>query len=277
MKNSAGPGKRLPKIHIYEDPSSKTLDLREIAKYLREKLGAASIDVRKPLIVARAHDKVEELARHLAGARVRNPMSRDLSFEPLMGEIDFERKLLNDPELRLPGVLYDAARLRELALNLLPEDERDWEHLHIVFTNRLFGNWDSDDARYHARVSFYSFPSLISTTGIVEAPAKPKEFYALRQRYVSLGVPVPYEELKEKFRGRFIDYDDERLTEVMKGYAMQAVFYHLNVYPFCEVKTCRLFNAHWQEEVILAQLGPKDSEFCEMHGKMLEDFRRSQI
>lgn len=101
----------------------------------------------------------------------------------------------------------------------------------------------------------YGFPSLISTTGIVEAPAKPKEFYELKQEYVALGLPVPIEELKKKFRGRFIDYDDERLTEIMKGYVMQALFYHIFGEPFCRERRCRLFNAHWQEEVLEAQLG----------------------
>lgn len=273
MINSAKSDKRLPKIHLYEDKSSKTLDLKEIARYLSEKLGRVSIGVRKPLIVAHAIESVKELARMLAGAKIRDPMIKHVPFEPLPGEINLERKLLQDPELRFPGVLYDGLRLKDLALKMTPEDERDFGHLHIVFTNRLFGTWDNADARHHARVSIYSFPSLISTTGIVEAPAKPKEFYALKQHYSSLGVPVPYEELKEKFRGRFIDYGDERLTEVMKGYVMQAVFYHLNFYPFCDVKTCRLFNGHWQEEVILAQLGPKDSEFCERHGEMLGEFK----
>jgi len=273
MINSAEPSKLLPKIHLYEDKSSKNLNLKEIARYLSEKLGRISIDIRGPLIVAYERDKIEELARTLASVRVRDPMRKHLLFEPLLGEIEFERKLLLNPELSLPGVLYEGLRLADVALNLLPEDERNLGHIHIVFTNRLFGTWDKVDGRYHARVSVYSFPSLISTTGIVEAPARPKEFYALKRRYESLGVPVPLEELKEKFRGKFIDYDDERLTEVMKGYVMQAIFYHLTFDPFCEVKTCRLFNGHWQEEVILAQLGPKDSEFCESHSKMLKEFK----
>ncbi|MFN4133889.1 MAG: DUF6775 family putative metallopeptidase, partial [Candidatus Hadarchaeales archaeon] len=115
------------------------------------------------------------------------------------------------------------------------------------------------------------WPSLISTTGIVEAPAKPKDFYRLKQVYAASGVPV--DELKEKFSGRFMDYDDARLTEVMKGYCMQALFYHLFGEPFCDQPTCRLYNAHWQEEVITAQLG---GNLCERHSKMLEDFRKGR-
>ncbi|MFQ6129785.1 MAG: DUF6775 family putative metallopeptidase, partial [Candidatus Hadarchaeaceae archaeon] len=109
-------------------------------------------------------------------------------------------------------------------------------------------------------------------TGIVEAPARPKEFYVLKQRYAALGgTDAQLEELKEKFRERFIDYDDERLTEVMKGYVMQAVFYHLKLDPFCVDKRCRLWNAHWQEEMLEAQLS--QPEFCEQHERELAQLR----
>ncbi len=77
-------------------------------------------------------------------------------------------------------------------------------------------------------------------------------------------------ELKERFKGRFIDSEDERRTEVVKGYAMQGVFYRLVGNPFCEDKGCRLYNAHWQEELIFAQLG-SGYEFCGQHEKILDD------
>ncbi|MFN3550645.1 MAG: DUF6775 family putative metallopeptidase, partial [Endomicrobiia bacterium] len=109
----------------------------------------------------------------------------------------------------------------------------------------------------------YSFPSIISTTGIVEAPAKPKEFY-LKKR---LGFDIYT--LKEEFKNRFIDYNDPRMTEVMKGYVLQAIFFHMTGNPFCEDKNCRLYNAHWQQEVIQAQLNTKN-EFCDKHKKIIE-------
>jgi hypothetical protein len=270
MKSSAKLSERL-KIHLYKEPSSKTLDLEELARYLREKLGQVSVDICPPFFTASSEEAVESLARRLAQAKVRDPLNPDVRFQPLPGEIEFERKLIRNPSLRLSGVLYDGFMLQTLALELLPEGELDLSHIHIIFTNRLFGTWDENDGRYHMRVSVYGFPSLISTTGIVEAPAKPKEFYELKQKYVALGLPVWIEELKEKFRGRFIDYDDERLTEVMKGYVMQALFYHIFGEPFCQEKKCRLFNAHWQEEVLEAQLG--EPEFCDRHTKLLQELR----
>jgi predicted Zn-dependent protease len=264
----------VPRVHLYEDPSSKTLNLREIVSYLEERLGAF-VDTRRTLLTADSAESLEKLARSLARARVRDPMNPNIQIEPLLGEVEFERRLLGNPTLRIPGLLYDGFRLMDILFDLLPRDELHLGHAHIVFTNRLFGTWDEGDGRYHARVSVYGFPALISTTGIVEAPAKPREYYVLKQGYASLGLPVPYEELREKFRGRFIDYDDERMTEVMKGYVMQAIFYHLFGEPFCSDRRCRLANAHWQEEVLEAQLSKP--EFCEQHARMLERLKQREF
>ena len=49
---------------------------------------------------------------------------------------------------------------------------------------------------------------------------------------------------------------------------MQAVFYSLTGNPFCEDKGCRLYNAHWQEDAIFAQL-ESGYEFCKEHTKFL--------
>jgi len=63
----------------------------------------------------------------------------------------------------------------------------------------------------------------------------------------------------------------QRLTEVMKGYVAQALAFHLWGDAFCPDKDCRLFNAHWQEELIFAQL--KGSyEFCPKHAELLKKF-----
>jgi len=271
MKNFANLSKLSLNIHLYEDPSTKNLDLREIVSYLREKLGHVSADLRGSFINA-SLSGAEDLARRIAGTKVRDLMNPNVQFEPLPGEVEFERKLLRDPSLKLVGLLYDGFKLQAVLREFIPEGEFDIGHAHIAFTNRLFGTFDEGDRRYHARVSVYGFPSLISTTGIVEAPARPKEFYVLKRRYAALGgTDAQLEELKEKFRGRFIDYDDERLTEVMKGYVMQAVFYHLKLDPFCGDKRCRLWNAHWQEEMLEAQ--HSQPEFCEQHERELAQFR----
>jgi hypothetical protein len=78
--------------------------------------------------------------------------------------------------------------------------------------------------------------------------------------------------LKEEYKGSFIDYGDPRMTDVLKGYVLQALFYHLTGYPFCDDKNCRLFNAHRQSEMIHAQL-LSQHELCSHHQTMLDQLK----
>ena len=57
--------------------------------------------------------------------------------------------------------------------------------------------------------------------------------------------------LKKKIACRFIDYGDDRMTAAATVYSLQALFFFLaNGEPFCKDKSCRLYNAHLQEELI---------------------------
>lgn len=264
----------LPSIHLYAEPSTKTLDLNRIAVYLKELINV-SVDVRPEFLTYHLERSgLEEVARELARIRVKDVNKPVSDKEPLYGEVEFEKRFIRKPEHKPLGVMYDGYLLSRIYEELLGENEVNfYEHIHIAFTNRLFGTFDTSDRRYHARVIICSFPSLISTTGIVEAPAKPREFYMALKVYPDSARSLAWERLKHEYRGRFIDYDDERMTEVMKGYVLQAIFYHLFQEPFCESKACRLYNAHWQEDVISAQLS--EPEFCERHGRIISDLRRS--
>jgi hypothetical protein len=64
--------------------------------------------------------------------------------------------------------------------------------------------------------------------------------------------------------------DDPRTTEVLKGYLAQAIFYYMTGEPFCEERECRLFNAHWQEDLLHAQLDG-GSDLCAKHERMLAE------
>lgn len=268
-------------IYLYTGSSAKTLNVEELADYLRTQLPKFSVSIRpnltdyyfSQLSPEQADAELDKLARQIASCRVRNLMKSWMPIKPLYGEIAYEKRRLQGKS-KAVGVLYDGFGLSAVFFRLIEKSEKNPKFCHIVLTDQLFGTWDEDDRRYHARVGVFAQPSILSTTGLVEAPAKPKDFYILKQHSQILGTNnLAVAKLKEEFRGRFIDYDDERLTEVMKGYAMQAVFYHLTGEPFCSESTCRLYNAHWQEEVIRAQLGNK-SEFCAKHRRILEDLNR---
>jgi hypothetical protein len=256
-------------IYLYDGAKTDKLGMRKIANYLKRKLEKAEVIIRDDFIVhhlsslpsSQKEERVDFLAKKLAGLKIRKVNEREF-LKPLPGEVEYEKRKLHRPELKSFGILYEGFKLAALFSGLIPEGELSSECCHIAFTNQFFGTWDHYNHRYHARVSIYSFPSLISTTGLVEAPAKPKEFYLRRQ----LGADEAI--LKEEFKDRFIDYEDPRLTEVMKGYVLQALFFHMTGHPFCKNKNCRLYNAHWQEEMIHAQL-ETPHELCKKHQTIL--------
>ncbi|MBI3991178.1 MAG: hypothetical protein HY350_03405 [Candidatus Omnitrophica bacterium] len=124
----------------------------------------------------------------------------------------------------------------------------------------------------HIRAAIFGFPSVISTSGIVEGPAKPKEYYLYKQKFAQLGIWEREEpKIKQRFKGSFIDYQDKCMTEVLKGYIAQALFFYISAEPFCVNKSCRLYNAHWQEELINSQL--KSAKFCLKHKNLLKEIR----
>lgn len=264
------------RIYLYDEPRAPTLRIDEIRDYIADKVPAAEVVARESFIdfcvsslASEARDlAIQSLGEKMARAKVRNLSAPSFSFPPLPGEIEYERRRLTDPHSKVFGLLYDGVRLATTFEDLLPAEEARDDHIHIVFINQLIGTWDVDDRRYHARVGVYSYPSILSTTGLVEAPAKPRQFYQLKQQYAAFGMYDAAAVLKRDFQGRFIDHNDERITEAMKGYVMQAVFYHLTGDPFCQDINCRLYNAHWQEEVIRAQLDG-EYEYCPTHEEML--------
>lgn len=262
--------RRIEKILLYDESAAKALDIEEIAEYLREKLGKVPVDTRgNPL--AFCPEKSPDYARKLASIKIQDTSKKITSEqEPLYGEIEYEKRRILG-KTKAFGVVYDGFHLQRVFSKLIPREERSLVFVHIFFTNRLFATWEEGGKRYHARTSVYGFPSIISTTGLVEAPAKPREYYLLKQQYDMLGKDLL--ELKEKFKESVIDYEDKRMTEVAKGYAMQAVFYSLTGDPFCEDKGCRLYNAHWQEELIFAQL-ESGYEFCGQHARILDSLHR---
>jgi len=178
---------------------------------------------------------------------------------PLKPELDYETRLLTGTGRPSAGVAYDGLELQRLAFNVLPRAERHLCALHIWITERLIATWDEDGRRYHARVSLYGFPVILSTEGMVQAPARERAFYIARRLGLEEGADPGDSALR---------HEDPRTTEVAKGYAMQAVFYALTGEPFCDEAGCRLFNAHWQSEMLAAQL--HGSDYCPRHAQMLE-------
>ena len=261
------------RIFLYDGSKAEALNVGQIAQYLKENLGGIRVEVRSDFIgqITKGMEdySLRKLAEEIARCRIRDVRSQHSTFASLPAEVEYEKRRLRNSKKKSFGILYDGLKFQALYQDLIRKEERNWHCLSIIFTDQLFATWDEHNRRYHARVSVYGFPSIISTTGIVEAPAKPREFYLQKQWGIDIIA------LKKKFSGKFIDYDDPRLTEVMKGYCMQALFFFVSGEPFCEDDRCRLYNAHWQEEVIKAQLS--EPEFCKRHQMLIDDIKKGKV
>ncbi len=262
------------KIYIYTDLVTENLRLDVIREYLIEK--GFDIEIRGDFF-AYFDVKREEIAKNLARIRIKD-MEREgvLNPKPSPEDVDAELRIIKDKnplmlERDLTNV-YSGWGFVTLIRGFLKKD------FHILFTSRMLATWGD---KYHGRTVLIHHPlAVISTTGIVEAPKKPTEYYTRLLSYQfaqAMGHQVTdiieYEkEIKESLKDSFIDYDDQRLTEVAKGFVMQALIYFLTTDAFCEDPSCRLFAAHTQEDLIKSQL--EGAEFCSMHRKMVGDFKK---
>jgi hypothetical protein len=174
----------------------------------------------------------------------------------------FERQP-KQPAVAMP--LYDGFVLQRIFAEMIPARESD--HVHIIFTSLLTCTFSEEDWRYHGRAVVCGTPSIVSIPGIVEAPAKPREFYLAQ-----LGGQLDVASLKKSLAGRFIDYGDDRMTAACSRYALQALFFFVtDGEPFCDEKNCNLYNPHWQEELVhMIEKG----RLCTRHRQMANKFNR---
>lgn len=188
------------------------------------------------------------------------------------GNIKIRLVRLKKKAVETRGLLFDFIATQK-AFGAL-KYSKDKNSCHIILTNTLFASLDVDN-RPHIRSGIYSFPSVISASGTVEGPAKPRQYYFYKQKYVQLGIWVREEhKVKQKFKGRFIDYEDKRINEALKGYIAQALFFYITGEPFCAQKACRLYNAHWQQDLIYSQI--KKGKLCRFHAGQLKNIRENR-
>jgi len=68
----------------------------------------------------------------------------------------------------------------------------------------------------------------------------------------------------------YLEYHDVKLSQVVEGYLLQAIFYYLTGDPFCDKRECRLFNAHWQKDLLYSQL--EIAKLCDKHQEILNNW-----
>jgi hypothetical protein len=259
------------RVTIWKEGALSVIDFASLREFLLHMRRGLAVDGPVDVWAAvREGGETPSISRTLACSRVfRMDRARDPSgSEPLPAEIRVEERMVEG--LAEPvGMLYDANELTRSYARAIEAARSgtltDPGILHVVITYRLIGTFEPSDRRYHARTSLYALPCVISTTGLVVAPAKPREYYLAKSFLPGLATE---ESLRALSGGRVLDHDDERTTDIVKGYLLQALFYHATGNPFCEDPSCRLYNAHWQEDMLRAQLAG-EYDLCPAHEKML--------
>jgi hypothetical protein len=253
---------KISKIILYDEPTVPEIQLKKLEKFL-DKTFTIEIEIRKNFF----QNSSNNIFKKIAGTRIfdlKKPFEKHTPTE-IEILIEKENKDMSEKEVM---TLYDGFEFQKIINEFIPINENRIDVLHIIFTNKLTCTFDETDFRYHARALIGSNPTIISTTGMIEAPAKPKKYYLELMTNFS---QEKIEDIKKKYKGQFLEYHDSQISEIAEGYLLQAIIYYETGEVFCEHKDCRLFNAHWQEDLFLSQL--ENKKLCKKHLKILKELR----
>ena len=252
---------KISKIILYDEPAVPEIRIEKLADFIKSTF-SVNTEIRKNIF----EKKDQNVAKNLASCKVIDTKKPFESHSPSTDEIEFEKASFEDLDKIKNIIMYDGFEFQKIISRLIPENENSLNFFHIVFTNRLTCTYDYNDYRYHGRAVICSNPSIISTTGIIEAPAKPREYYMELISNMAQGLNI--DSIKKKYQGKYLEYHDERISTVVEGYVMQALFYYLTGEAFCEQENCRLFNPHWQKDLLRSQI--EIGKLCDTHQKTLE-------
>lgn len=251
---------KISKIFLYDEPAVSQIQLERLASFLRETF-SIPVETRDSILKFSKKDTAEKIA----ACRIFNLIKPYERHNPNADEIIFEEANFENTSKTENIVMYDGFEMQKALTELIPETERKSESFHIFFTNKLTCTYDYNDYRYHGRALIGANPSIISTTGIMEAPAKPREYYLELMSNYAQGINV--KSIKEKYKGTYLEYNDVRLSQIIEGYLLQTIFYFETGDAFCDKIECRLFNAHWQKDLMYSQL--ENGKLCEKHQLVL--------
>ena len=249
---------KISKIILYNEPSVLEIDIKKLKKFI-ENIFQIKIEIRNNIF----ENINEKTCENIASSRIFNLKKTFQKHIPSIEEISIElenKDMSNKEEM----ILYDGIELSNIITELIPNEEKNQDILNIIFTNKLTCTFDENDFRYHARALVGSNPIIISTTGTIEAPAKPKQYYLDLMTNFS---KEEIEEIKKKYKGQFLEYGDSRMPDIIEGYVLQAIFYYETGDAFCDNNQCRLFNSHWQKDLFISQVDNK--KMCKKHEEIL--------
>ena len=249
----------ISKIILYNEPTVPEIQIEKIKQFIIETF-QIKVEIKNDFF-KNLEDKIFE---QIVSTQIFDLKKQFKKHIPTQKEIQIEKENQDTTEQDIM-TLYDGFELQNIiAKNISIVNNT----LHIIFTNKLTVTFDNDDFRYHARALISSNPTIISTTGIIEAPAKPKQYYLDLMTNFS---EEKIEKIKEKYKGEFLEYHDTRLSDIAEGYVLQSIIYYATGDAFCENKKCRLFNSHWQKDLFYSQL--ENKKLCDKHQEKLNGIR----
>ena len=264
---------KVSKIFLYDEPAVQEIQILNLKNFLLETF---HVDVEiKECIFNNLDEKTIEM---ISGCRIFDPKMPFKEHLPSKQEMDFEKSVCKDTKLmgkttmiedarRIEDVvMYDGFEVQNIISDIITENDSDQNNLHIVFTNKLTCTYDTADSRYHGRSVICSNPAIISTTGMIEAPARPREYYFEAMKCKMQGLDI--QNVKKNYNGKILDYHDQRLSKIAEGYLLQVIFYYMTGDAFCDSLDCRLNNAHWQKDLLYSQL--EIGKLCHKHQTLLD-------
>lgn len=315
-------------VHLFTDGPDGAFNIMQYVLYLKGILGPNfTIDYNGDLVrysLSQNPDKRDQILQKLARARRPSPfetpqISRRLEEEiaerdPKMPVWDFAQKRMSDSNAQI-GCDYEISPLADAIRFMTPDQMRITDtkskNIVLVVTGRRIG--EREIGGFHLRGGFSSGTvSLVSTTGLVEAPGKPlevveafksgldipffenegtqKKFDEAVKRSLGINAEIMRRIIQELFKDKMLDHKDLRINEAVKGISLSMILSAFGEYgrvSKCSTsdlsegkpdmtKFCRLHDAHWQEELINAQLKPQGQpEFCNYHSEVFKKLKLS--
>ena len=265
---------KISKIFLYDEPAVQEIQISNLKNFLLETFHV-DVEIKECVF----HNLDGKTIEKISGCRIFDHKMPFKEHLPNKQEIDFEKSVCEDTKLlekttmvenakRIEDVvMYDGFEVQNIIYDVITKNDSAQNNLHIVFTNRLICTYDTTDSRYHGRAVICSNPAIISTTGMIEAPARPREYYFEAMKCKTQGLDI--QNVKKNYSGKFLDYHDKRLSKISEGYLLQAIFYYMTGDAFCDSLDCRLNNAHWQKDLLYSQL--KIGKLCNKHQALLDN------
>jgi len=264
---------KVSKIFLYDEPAVQEIQISNLKNFLLETFHV-DVEIKE----CGFHNLDGKTIEKISGCRIFDHKIPFKEHLPNKQEIDFEKSVCKDTKLmektimvedagRIEDVvMYDGFEIQNIIYDMITENDSNPNNLHIVFTNKLICTYDTADNRYHGRTVICSNPAIISITGMIEAPARPREYYFEAMRCKTQGLDI--QDIKKNYSGKFLNYHDKRLSKIAEGYLLQAIFYYMTGDTFCDSLDCRLNNAHWQKDLLYSQL--KIGKLCNKHQALLD-------